>query len=215
MTKIKLCGLSRPGDIEIINELKPEYIGFVFALKSKRYIIPEKAADLKRLLNPGIKKVSVFVDETSENVACLLNSGIIDISQLHGREDERYIHHLRQLTSKPVIKAFRIESAINMEAANRCTADYVLLDSGAGAGTAFDWKLIQGIERPYFLAGGLGVDDVKIPIVFMTYANVVFSYGSERFISRCKEIEIDGLILPDLPFEEKEEFLPFCHYQAA
>jgi tryptophan synthase alpha chain len=53
--------------------------------------------------------------------------------------------------------------------------------------------------------------DVKIPMVFMTYANVVFSYGAERFISTCKEIEIDGLILPDLPFEEKEEFLPFCH----
>lgn len=53
--------------------------------------------------------------------------------------------------------------------------------------------------------------DVKVPMVFMTYANVVFSYGAERFISACKEIEIDGLILPDLPFEEKEEFLPFCH----
>ncbi len=53
--------------------------------------------------------------------------------------------------------------------------------------------------------------DVKVPMVFMTYANVVFSYGAERFISACKEIEIDGVILPDLPFEEKEEFLPFCH----
>ena len=53
--------------------------------------------------------------------------------------------------------------------------------------------------------------DVEVPMVFMTYANVVFSYGSERFISTCKEIGIDGLILPDLPFEEKEEFLPLCH----
>lgn len=53
--------------------------------------------------------------------------------------------------------------------------------------------------------------DVKIPLVFMTYANVVFSYDAEKFISTCKEIGIDGLILPDLPFEEKEEFLPLCH----
>lgn len=53
--------------------------------------------------------------------------------------------------------------------------------------------------------------DVKTPMVFMTYANVVFSYGAERFLSNCKEVEIDGLILPDLPFEEKEEFLPICH----
>ena len=53
--------------------------------------------------------------------------------------------------------------------------------------------------------------DVKVPMVFMTYSNVVFSYGAEKFISTCKNIEIDGLILPDLPFEEKEEFLPLCH----
>ncbi len=52
--------------------------------------------------------------------------------------------------------------------------------------------------------------DVKVPFVFMTYANVVFSYGAEKFISTCKEIGIDGLILPDVPFEEKEEFLPLC-----
>ena len=52
--------------------------------------------------------------------------------------------------------------------------------------------------------------DVSIPMVFMTYANVVFSYGAETFISTCREIGINGLILPDLPFEEKEEFLPFC-----
>ena len=52
--------------------------------------------------------------------------------------------------------------------------------------------------------------DVKVPMVFMTYANVVFSYGAEKFISTCREIKIDGLILPDLPFEEKEEFQPLC-----
>ena len=52
--------------------------------------------------------------------------------------------------------------------------------------------------------------DVTVPMVFMTYANVVFSYGAERFISTCRQIGIDGLILPDLPFEEKEEFLPLC-----
>lgn len=52
--------------------------------------------------------------------------------------------------------------------------------------------------------------DVEVPLVFMTYANVVFSYGSERFLSACQEVGIDGLILPDVPYEEKEEFLPFC-----
>lgn len=52
--------------------------------------------------------------------------------------------------------------------------------------------------------------DVRVPMVFMTYANVIYSYGAERFISTCRDIEIDGLILPDLPFEEKEEFLDIC-----
>ena len=73
------------------------------------------------------------------------------------------------------------------------------------------------------LAGGIKTDQVfdlvrslrkdekvEVPMVFMTYANVVFSYGAERFISTCREIGIDGLILPDLPYEEKEEFLPLC-----
>lgn len=71
------------------------------------------------------------------------------------------------------------------------------------------------------LSGGITTDkvfdfvreirrDVSVPMVFMTYANVVFSYGSERFISTCREIGIDGLILPDIPFEEKDEFQPIC-----
>lgn len=72
------------------------------------------------------------------------------------------------------------------------------------------------------LAGGVTTDqifalvrelrrDVSVPFVFMTYANVVFSYGAERFLSTCQEIGVDGIILPDLPFEEKEEFLDLCH----
>ena len=54
-------------------------------------------------------------------------------------------------------------------------------------------------------------EDIETPMVFMTYANVVFSYGAEKFISACSKVGIDGLILPDIPFEEKEEFLPLCH----
>lgn len=179
MTRIKLCGLSRPCDIEAANELKPEYIGFVFASKSKRYITPEKAADLKRLLNPNIKVVGVFVDENPENIACLLNSGTLDMCQLHGSEDERYINRLRQLTSKPIIKAFRIQSASDIEGANRCTADGILLDSGAGTGTAFDWKLIHGIKRPYFLAGGLGVHNVENAVNLLHPFAVDVSSGIE------------------------------------
>lgn len=179
MTRIKLCGLSRPCDIEAANELEPEYIGFVFAPKSKRYITPKKAADLKRLLNPNIKAVGVFVDENPENIARLLSSGTIDMCQLHGSEDEKYIHDLRQLTGKPIIKAFQIESEDDIISASRCTAEYVLLDSGAGTGTTFDWKLIQGIEKSYFLAGGLGVDNVEVAVNLLRPFAVDVSSGIE------------------------------------
>ena len=161
MTKIKLCGLSRPCDIEAANELKPDYIGFVFAPKSKRYVTYEKAMELKNRLSPEIQAVGVFVNEHPQTVAMLLKIGVIDMAQLHGDEDEDYITQLRLLTDKPIIKAFRIETANDIKNAEQSTADYILLDSGAGTGTVFDWKLIQNVKRPYFLAGGLGVDNVS------------------------------------------------------
>lgn len=160
MTKIKLCGLSRPCDIEAANERKPDYIGFVFALKSKRYVTYEKAMELKSLLSPEIQAVGVFVNEHPQNVAKLLRGGIIDIAQLHGDEDEDYITQLRLLTDKPIIKAFRIATANDIKTAKQSTADYILLDSGAGTGTVFDWGLVKSIRRPYFLAGGLDLGNV-------------------------------------------------------
>lgn len=162
MTKIKLCGLSRPCDIEAANELLPEYIGFVFAPKSRRYISPERAAELKRNLASGIAAVGVFVNEAPETIAELLDNGVIDAAQLHGSENEKYIRQLRVLTDKTIIKAFRIDGESDIEAAGKCTADYILLDSGeGGTGTAFDWNLPRELERPYFLAGGLTPDNVR------------------------------------------------------
>lgn len=160
MTKIKLCGLSRPCDIDVANEVKPEYIGFVFAKKSSRYLVPEQAAELKKMLSPDIQAVGVFVNEKPEVIASLLNNGTIDIAQLHGGEGEGYIKKLRQLTDKPLIRAFRIQSAEDIADTENSSADYVLLDSGAGTGFVFDWELIRNIRRPYFLAGGLAPDNV-------------------------------------------------------
>ena len=160
MTKIKLCGLSRERDIEAANELMPEYIGFVFAPKSRRYVTPETAEKLRSRLSPNIKAVGVFVDESCEIVANLLCGNIIDIAQLHGSEDENYIKTLRMTADRPIIKAFRINTADDIKAANDSGADFVLLDSGAGTGKLFDWELIQSIKRPYFLAGGLTPENV-------------------------------------------------------
>ena len=156
MTKIKLCGLTRPEDVAAANALKPEYIGFVFAPKSRRAVSREKAAGLRAQLSPEIQTVGVFVNEAPETVARLLNEDLLDIAQLHGQEDAAYIARLRSLTPKPLWQAFRVEDAASLAAAARSTADMVLLDSGAGGtGTVFNWKLLQGFPRPYILAGGL------------------------------------------------------------
>ena len=161
MTKIKLCGLTRPCDIEWANDLQPDYIGFVFAQKSKRYVSPERAKALREGLDSNIGAVGVFVNEAPEAVAALLNDGIIDIAQLHDGEDADYIKALRKLTDRPLIKAFRIDSAADLDRARLSTADHILLDNGAGGtGTAFDWSVLKDFDRPFFLAGGLGPDNV-------------------------------------------------------
>ncbi len=164
MTKIKLCGLTRHCDIECVNELLPEYIGFVFAPKSKRYISPEKAEILRNMLDSRIIPVGIFVDENIDVIADLVKRKIIDIVQLHGNESEQYIKYLRRKVDCPIIKAFQIESNADIASANHSSADYVLLDSGGGTGTTFDHSLIQGVTRPYFLAGGLAPENVETEI---------------------------------------------------
>lgn len=164
MTKIKLCGLTRPCDIEYVNELLPEYIGFVFEPKSRRYITPEKAQQLRRMLDGRITPVGVFVDENIDVIADLVKREIIDVVQLHGNESEQYIEDLRRVIDCPVIKAFRIESEADIVSANNSSADYVLLDSGGGTGKVFDHSLLKDIARPYFLAGGLTPENVETAV---------------------------------------------------
>ena len=185
MSKIKLCGLSRKCDIEWVNALKPEYIGFVFWSKSKRNVPPQKAKELKDLLSPDIKAVGVFVDEPIENVAELLNDNIIDIAQLHGGEDEEYIKKLRMLSGKPIIKAFLLKSESDAERAEKSTADYILVDSGTGTGKSFDWELLKNISRPYFLAGGLCCENISQAITALDPYAVDVSSGIET--NGCKD----------------------------
>ena len=163
-TKIKICGLRRMEDIEAVNRLKPEFIGFVFWEKSKRHVTPEQAEALKKRLDPEILVVGVFVDEQIKVVSDLLNRGIIDIAQLHGHEDEKYISKLREYTKKPLIQAFQIRSEDSAEEilqkAEKSPAEYVLIDSGMGSGRPFNWDLLKDFRREYFLAGGLDPENV-------------------------------------------------------
>lgn len=179
MTKIKLCGLSRIQDIEAANRLKPDYIGFVFAAKSKRRVTHLQAAELKSKLNPDTKAVGVFLNDDLDMVASMMNLGIVDVVQLHGTEDEEYLKKLRTITDKPVIKAFIINSADDVRRAEESTADYILLDGGKGSGKAFDWSLLKDIKRPYFLAGGLNPENAADAVANLKPFAVDVSTGIE------------------------------------
>ena len=179
MTKIKLCGLSRIQDIETANTLKPDYIGFVFAAKSKRRVTQLQAAELKSKLNPETKAVGVFLDDDLDMVAGMMNLGIVDVVQLHGSEDEEYIKKLRVITDKPIIKAFVINTAEDVKRAEQSTADYILLDGGKGSGKVLDWSLLKEIKRPYFLAGGLNTENAAQAVASLKPFAVDVSTGIE------------------------------------
>ena len=104
--------------------------------------------------------VGVFVNADPEFVISLLEERIIDIAQLHGSEDEEYIQNIRAKTGRKVIKAFVVNDAQSLEEAEKSSADYLLLDSGMGTGSTFDWSKLDEVTRPYFLAGGLGLDNI-------------------------------------------------------
>ncbi len=159
MTKIKMCGLSRPCDIDYANQVMPDYVGFVFAEKSKRYVSPEKAYELRKNLDSKIIPVGVFVNAETDLIIKLVQNKIIDMVQLHGTEDKAYIDLLRKSVKVPIIQAFVIKSEKDIKKAENSVADYILLDSGLGSGKTFDHSLIN-INRPYFLAGGLTPENV-------------------------------------------------------
>ena len=171
MTKIKICGLRREQDIRYANELMPDYIGFVFLKGKMRYVTFEEAAHLRSLLDPAIPAVGVFVNEPVENVIRLLQSGTIQIAQLHGQEDEAYAEELRRAGDHCIIRAFAVRSSEDIHRAFAFPADYPLLDNGKGTVETFDWSLFQEQEKPFFLAGGLSPENVKEAIeCFHPYA---------------------------------------------
>ena len=170
MSKIKICGLSRKCDIDYVNELMPDYIGFVFA-KSRRQIDRRKAEKLREMLNENIQTVGVFVNEDINKVAYMANNSIIDMIQLHGSEDETYVKSLRYKTDAKIIKAFKINSYEDIKMANESDAEYILLDNGnGGTGESFDWGYVDNIDRPYFLAGGINESKLGAALRLQPYA---------------------------------------------
>jgi Phosphoribosylanthranilate isomerase len=167
-TKIKICGLTRPQDIEYVNEALPDYIGFVFA-KSRRQTTAEAADTMRNLLDYRIRSVGVFVNENIDQIVSLCKNGTIDIVQLHGDESGEYINILRQKVQNPIVKAVRVRDSESAKAACALPCDYLLLDTYSGneyggTGKAFDWNLISDMEKPFFLAGGISIHNAEAAI---------------------------------------------------
>ncbi|MBO4292251.1 MAG: phosphoribosylanthranilate isomerase [Lachnospiraceae bacterium] len=159
--KIKICGLRRIEDIDAVNEAKPDYAGFILSEGFRRSIDLTKMRELKERLSNDIPAVGVFVNEDPDRISKLLLEGIIDLAQLHGNEPEEEVIRIRESTGKPVIKYVRAADAAQIEAWLGSSADYLLFDSGTGTGKTFDWSVLGGIERPFFLAGGLSAENLE------------------------------------------------------
>ena len=175
MVKIKICGMRRSEDIEMANRYKPDYIGFVFA-DSPRKVSYEQAKELSSLLSDDIVPVGVFVNEHMKLIVDLFKDGIIEMAQLHGDEDEKYIRNLKdksiEETGKqiPVINAIEIKDGADYNDEllkwRDSASDYFILDSGKGSGKTFDWSLIdkesEFFKNSIFLAGGLNSENLAL-----------------------------------------------------
>ncbi len=179
-TKVKICGLRRAEDIAMVNELQPDYIGFVFA-ESKRQVTDEQAKQLRSMLDDTVRAkgrltvAGVFVNDRIEHIVNLCEENIIDVVQLHGDEDECYLQELKAALKsietktrihKKIVRAVRVKGTEDLEAGAKSSADYVLLDTFhkdayGGTGTTFDSAMIPEGYRPYFLAGGISVENVQ------------------------------------------------------
>lgn len=203
-----MCGLFRDEDISYANEVKPDYIGFVFYPKSHRYVSIEKAQSLKARLDPEIKAVGVFVDSDISFIKELVAKNIIDIVQLHGHEDSNYIHELRKSIDNPdisIIQAIVIKNEADILRLpqndfmdNEFSADYYLVDSGMGSGSSFNWDLLKEHNGKIFLAGGLNTENIAKALSTVKPFAVDVSSGIEtdrikdfdkmkKFISLVKE----------------------------
>ena len=163
MVKIKICGIRRFEDIEMVNRYKPDYIGFVFA-DSKRKVSHDLAKELKDNLDSDIISVGVFVDSPKDEILELFGEGIIEVAQLHGSESEEYIQDLKEKTDGKlkIINAIEMTPEVDLLEYNGSNSDYLLLDSGKGSGKTFDWSLIRNdLKKEFFLAGGLDSENAS------------------------------------------------------
>ncbi len=179
-TKLKICGLKREEDILMVNKIKPEFIGFVFA-KSKRQVNLETALYLKSKLDKQIKSVGVFVNEPIENVIKAVKSKAIDLVQLHGDEDNLYIVKIKREVNIPVIKAINVNKNFQFYDEFQ-DADYLLVDNGGGSGKTFDWSVELKFNKPLFIAGGISIENI----------DKAFKYFRPYALDLSSSVEVNG-----------------------
>ena len=167
--KIKVCGMRNPSNIEDLVKLKPDYIGFIFYPKSKRFIGEIIPDEIQALIPVYIQKVGVFVDEPFDNLLEKFRTNKLDMIQLHGSELPGYCERLKKLDI-PVIKVFGITSDFDFQTVRPYNqyCDYFLFDTSGeergGTGRKFDWATLEKYneDKPFFLSGGIHPDDVDV-----------------------------------------------------
>ncbi len=155
MVKVKICGNRTAKDIEYLNELKPDYAGFILTAGFKRSIGKDTALLLTKALSGDIKSVGVFVDETADTVNTLARELKLDYVQLHGNESPAVCGEIEF----PVIKVLKPDSFGRVSEYEN-TVEFFLFDAGYGNGAAFDRSLVPETAKPFFLAGGLNAENV-------------------------------------------------------
>ena len=163
--KVKICGIRRAEDIEIVNKYLPDFIGFIFVPTSKRYVEPSAVAELKKNLDPRIKTVGVFVNESIEKIREIKKVCSLDVIQLHGEETPQFCEEL----GGRIWKAIRVKDEDCVEILDTYAeyTELLLLDTyvdgtHGGTGQAFDWDLIEFFSADYNigLAGGITRENV-------------------------------------------------------
>lgn len=166
--RLKVCGMRDPGNIASLTALVPDYMGFIFFDRSKRYV-GDMDPDLLKKLPASIKATGVFVNEEPENVIHAVRKYQLKAIQLHGGESPDYCFKLKvKLPDIEVIKAFGLNEAFIFEQLNDYAAkvDYFLFDTQTpehgGSGKTFNWQVLKNYKQdvPYFLSGGIGMEQL-------------------------------------------------------
>ncbi len=159
---VKICGITTLEEIDYINELKPDYTGFVFA-ESKRKVNIENGKELLKALDKDIKSVGVFRNNTKEYIIEVIENIPLDIIQLHGDEDNDFINYLKDKTNCEIWKAVGIKNKEDLIKAKDFNVETLLLDgSNPGSGELFPWEYLKEIDvnKRFFIAGGINEENV-------------------------------------------------------